>query len=85
MRIWIFAACVFVFSCDSCLPDSWQVPAKRKFEVMAIARHQICVQNNPCVFLSSCHRQSEEFCLDAGYSKTCGNGEVEGSCGVNVK
>lgn len=85
-RLWVFliASCV-ASSCDSCLPASCGVPEKRKFEIQAIALHQACVQNNPCYFVEQCHRQSELYCEDAGYSKTCGNGEIEGSCGVNVK
>ncbi len=79
------ALLVLTSSCDSCLPESWRVPAVRKFEVIATARHQACVQNNPCYFVSQCHRESEAFCLDAGYDKTCGNSELEGSCGIGVK
>lgn len=86
MRLFLFIAMVSLMSCDSCLPESWRVPPKRKFEIMAIERHQMCVQDNPCGEMTTwCHRQSELYCLDAGYSKTCGNGEVEGSCGINVK
>lgn len=52
---------------------------------MAAARLQLCVQNNPCQFLQQCFAESRAYCLDAGYAKECGYGEVEGSCGVNVK
>jgi len=92
MVLLVFVICALIytglFSCaaiDSLLPNSWQVPAKRKFEVMATARHQQCVWNNSCIELARCHRESEQYCLDAGYSKTCGNEEREGSCGENVK
>lgn len=85
MKRILYAVTLMLVGCDSCLPSSCAVPPKRKFEIMAIERHQMCVQDNPCAFVSECHRQSELYCLDAGYSKTCGNGEVEGSCGINVK
>lgn len=71
--------------CDSCLPQSFRATPKAGFERMAVEVHRICVQDNPCYFVSTRHRQSEARCLDAGYAKECGNGELEGSCGVGVK
>jgi len=80
----LIALALSFFSCDSCLPESWRstVPP---FVTGAIARHQSCVQDNPCYFTPQCHLDSEAYCLDAGYPATCGNAEVEGSCGINVK
>lgn len=72
-------------SCDSCLPKSWRATPKAGFERMAAARLTICVQTNPCTELSRCFAESEAYCLDAGYAKSCGNGEPEGSCGVAVR
>lgn len=86
----IFGSAVFLMflaSCWGACPNcpGWEATPKAGFERMAAARHEMCVQNNPCYFVSQCHRDSEAFCLDAGYPKTCGNAEVEGSCGINVK
>lgn len=72
-------------ACDSCLPEGFRATPKAGFERVAVARHTSCVVNNPCTFVSQCHRDSEAFCLDAGYAKSCGDGEIEGSCGTGVK
>ncbi len=58
---------------------------KAGFERMAAARLQLCVQNNRCQFLHQCFEESWAYCLDAGYAKTCGQMEDEGTCGVNVR
>lgn len=72
-------------SCDSCLPESFRATPKAGFERIAIARHRACVVTRPCPEVADCHRESEAFCIDAGYEKSCGNGEVEGSCGAEIK
>lgn len=77
---WLWV-CIGLAACDSCLPVGCRATEKAGFERLAAARHQQCVWNNPCSYTDECHRESEAFCLDAGYSKTCGNGEIEGSCG----
>lgn len=81
----LFALAVIVCGCDSCLPVSCRATPKAAFEREAIARHTHCVVSNNCQFVSQCHRESEAFCLDAGYPKSCGDGEVEGSCGTEVR
>jgi hypothetical protein len=72
-------------SCDSCLPESFRATPKAGFERMAAARLQSCVQNNPCQFLRQCFAESEAYCVDAGYSKTCGQMEEEGTCGSKLR
>ncbi len=72
-------------SCWGSSCPGWDATPKAGFERLAVAHHRACVEGNPCQFVSQCHRESEAFCVDAGYSPTCGNGEVEGSCGVSVK
>ena len=76
---------VLVLSCDSSSCPGWAVPEKRKFEVMAIARHEQCIKdlgfNCTPDTVGACHAASEGHCVDAGYAKTCGNGEREGMCG----
>ncbi len=79
------ALLLLLSSCDSCLPASFRATPKAGFERVAIYMHEQCVANHPCQYVSECHRESEAYCLKNGYPKTCGNGEVEGSCGVNVK
>ncbi len=71
--------------CDSCLPIGFRATTKAGFERMAVERHRLCVVNNPCQFVSQCHRESEAHCLDAGYPPSCGDGEIEGSCGSGLK
>lgn len=78
------APLLFLAGCERCAPD-WVVPKKVAFERVAAARLRLCVQGHICQMASWCFRQSEAYCLDAGYSKTCGQMEPEGSCGVNVK
>jgi len=68
-------------SCDSCLPESFRATPAAGFRRMAAARHQQCVWEHDCSHVKQCHDESEAFCLDAGYPKTCGNAEIEGSCG----
>lgn len=82
-RLLVFA--MLLSNCDSCLPEGFRSTQKAGFERVAAARHQQCIWNNSCQFVEQCHRESEEFCLDAGYSKTCGNGEIEGSCGDRLR
>lgn len=77
----LFALAVIVCGCDSCLPPSCRATEVAGFRRVAAARHQQCVWDHPCSYVDECHRESEAFCLDAGYPKTCGNGELEGSCG----
>lgn len=79
------AACLGLMSCDSCLPEGFRATPKAGFERMAVERHRLCVINNSCIHVSQCHRESEAYCLDAGYAKTCGNAEIEGSCGTGVR
>lgn len=81
----LFALAIIICGCDSCLPPSCRATEKAGFERVAAARHQHCVWTNPCSYVEQCHRESEAFCVDAGYSKTCGNGEIEGSCGDHLK
>jgi hypothetical protein len=76
---------VLVSSCDSCLPEDFRATQKAGFERMAAARHQQCVWDHDCSHVKQCHDESEAFCLDAGYSKTCGNAEIEGSCGAHLR
>lgn len=82
---WPLAMLLLASSCDSCLPEWFRATPKAGFERMAIERHRLCVVNNPCQFVESCHNESWAYCLDAGYPKTCGDGEIEGSCGSEVK
>lgn len=84
-KLFAVALLIVSSSCDSCLPEWFRATPKAGFERMAAARHEACVQNNPCTFVSQCHAESEAYCVDAGYPKTCGNAELEGSCGKNVK
>lgn len=79
------ALLLLLSSCDSCLPESFRATEKAGFERMAGERLKFCIQNNPCIFVPQCHRESAAYCLDAGYSATCGNSEPEASCGVGVK
>lgn len=72
------ALAMLLLACDP-------VPPEVGFRRIAAARLQSCVANNACQFVSQCHRELEAFCVDAGYPKTCGNGEVEGSCGTGIK
>lgn len=72
-------------SCDSCLPESFRATPKAGFERMAAERLRVCVQNNSCVFLHQCFAESEAYCLDAGYAKTCGQMEPEGTCGDTLR
>lgn len=81
----LVVALALLSSCDSCLPESWRVPEKRKVEIRLIELHQECIQDNPCTEVHRCHAESEARCLDAGYEKECGNGERESSCGANIK
>ncbi len=78
-------AALLLAGCDSVLPQGCASTPRAGFERMAMSRHRYCVENNPCQFVSECHRESEAFCVDAGYAKACGDGDIEGSCGVGVK
>ncbi len=75
------AALMFTTACDSCLPEGFRATPKAGFERMAAERLRVCVQGNPCSSIRQCFVESEAYCLDAGYSKTCGQMEPEGSCG----
>lgn len=63
----------------------WDATDEAGFIRMAIERHRLCVENNSCIFVSACHRESEAYCVENGYPMTCGNGEREGSCGAGIK
>lgn len=84
MRLAI-AALLLLSGCDSCLPASFRATPKAGFERMAAYRHERCVQDNPCQYVSQCHRESEAYCVDAGYAPSCGRMENEGTCGIGVK
>ena len=71
-------ALLLLCACEPATPEAG-------FRRMAAARLQSCVANNPCQFVSQCFRESEAYCVDAGYPESCGRGEVEGSCGTGVK
>lgn len=62
----------------------WDATDKAGFERMAAARLQNCVQYNDCIFVPQCHRESEAYCVDAGYAESCGRMEPEGSCGSKM-
>lgn len=79
------AALLLLSSCWGTSCPGWDATPKAGFERMAAARLKFCVQNNSCVFVSQCFRESEAYCVDAGYSKTCGQMEPESTCGVGVK
>lgn len=66
----------------ACGPDDWTVPEHIRFQRQAGAKHRHCVETNLCQYTEQCHRESEEYCVANGYSKSCGNdhGDIEGSC-----
>lgn len=76
---------VLLSGCDSCLPTNFRATHKAGFERMAAERLRVCVQGNPCQFVSQCFRESGAYCVDAGYAKECGRAEPETTCDVGVK
>ncbi len=70
---------------SSCNCPGFAATPKAGFERMAAARLQNCIQGNLCQVAPWCFEQSRQFCLDAGYPKTCGQMEHEGTCGSKVK
>lgn len=73
---------VLLAGCDC---PGFKATPKAGFERVAAGKLQHCIQNNVCQAAPWCFRQSELFCLDAGYPKTCGQMEPEGSCGSALK
>lgn len=80
------AGMIALASCDSCLPPDFRAVPKVGFERMAAAHLQSCISASNCVepLVLACFEASRQRCLDAGWPKECGFGEVEGSCGVDV-
>ncbi len=72
-------------SCDSCLPEGFRSTEKAAMSRMIGADHRKCVENNECWFVSQCHRESEARCVAQGYEKSCGDLDIEGSCGTGIK
>jgi hypothetical protein len=75
---------IFVYLSLSGCPG-WDATPKAGFERMAAAHLKSCVQNNSCQYVHQCFLESAAYCVDAGYSPTCGQMEPEGSCGINVE
>ncbi len=68
-----------------CSCAGWAATPKAGFERVAAGRLEHCIQNNLCQYALECFEDSRGFCVDAGYSKTCGQMEAEGSCGSKLK
>ena len=87
MKFWIFATLALAASCDSCMPEWFRATPKAGFERVAKEKHRHCIATNECFedIVKQCHDESWARCLDAGYEKSCGDGDIEGSCGSEIK
>lgn len=88
VRAGFFAVVLFAGCWGDCPSNpGWPATAKAGFERMAADRLKECVQSHECFeeVQRRCFTDSEAYCVDAGYPKSCGQMEPEGTCGVGVK